>query len=332
MTINSGDNTEKNLDVHSQVQSPIFPPELQQRYERLEGWVDGFLTSSPFLPNGPILHYTSLQGCIGILKSDSIWMSSARSLNDPYEITFAHTIFQRILRHHPSPENLGDMVFNAFLRTTRTMPRWFKTFIASFSREYESPNQWTNYGDEKRGVCLVLSPELFTPAQRTTSDLPPLEQVFVDEVRYGPKAAEKVLREGLSEFYKCVPAQPDGSYSLEEFNKFALEMQKQLAKALIWISVTTKARKWRNEREIRLIINNQPNFLEEVIQIRHVNGKSVEFVSPKFKQVSGHSLYEKGSNSEIIMGKDAPDDQFKHLSTLVESLGIDVQVNRSRLA
>ncbi len=163
----------------------------------------------------------------------------------------------------------------------------------------------------------MFSPELFIPAQGTASGLRPLEQVFIDEVRYGPKAAEKVLREGLSEFYNCIHAHGDGRYSREEFSSFALEMQKQLAITLIWVSLTTKHRKWRREREIRLFINNQPEVLQEVIQIRPVNGKSVEYLSPAFKQACGRSLYEKGSILEIIVGKNAPDDQFEHLNTLV---------------
>ncbi len=82
MAINNGENTATNVDVPAQSQSPSFSPDLQQRYERMKGWVDAFPASSAFMPDGPVLHYTSLEGCIGILESDSIWMSSVQSLND----------------------------------------------------------------------------------------------------------------------------------------------------------------------------------------------------------------------------------------------------------
>jgi hypothetical protein len=47
-------------------------------------------------PSGPLYHYTTAAGCEGILRSNQLWATNPRYLNDSSELSHGQELFVRV--------------------------------------------------------------------------------------------------------------------------------------------------------------------------------------------------------------------------------------------
>jgi len=127
--------------------------------DSLEQTLDALVEAAfPSVPAGSICyHYTTMAAMRNILASQRFWLTAHEDTNDPAELVAADdaiiSIAQDLLT---SADERGKIVLAKFterysnLRVAKAVP----TYLGCFSMSRDDANQWTNYGDGGRGVCL----------------------------------------------------------------------------------------------------------------------------------------------------------------------------------
>lgn len=121
-----------------------------------------------------LYHYTSNQGCFGILKEKEIWMSDIRKSNDNREMMlfFPEVMHVIIKKYDENPFEFEIMGLEGkeAVRHLVWMTQDFieedlqngaiSNFVVSFSREPDLLSQWRGYADNAKGCCLAFDQEM----------------------------------------------------------------------------------------------------------------------------------------------------------------------------
>lgn len=145
------------------------------RYEIVDKFNSVSLADSEYL-----YHYTTLQGCLGILESKSLWASDARCLNDELELVYGiDLICDELLTKAMDGINRQTLEMEA--RNIRSYPR--SVYIASFSTDGDQLGQWRAYGgnggvniglrfgklaSKTRSVFSILAPVIYDVERQRT--------------------------------------------------------------------------------------------------------------------------------------------------------------------
>ncbi len=106
-----------------------------------------------------LYHYTSLQGLSGILRTNCLWATDYRSLNDSTELQYGTELLVEQLDAWALQAAVADAWL---LRRVADLLRthgdayfnFFETYILSFSEASDVLSQWRAYADHARGHCL----------------------------------------------------------------------------------------------------------------------------------------------------------------------------------
>ena len=112
-----------------------------------------------FCYSGPLLaHYTNLDGLIGIIESGGFWLSDHRYLNDVEEFNNGRKLTCHIIdavkcrKRHKEFKTVLEGVIN-YLNSLKENPY----FIASFSIDPDSLEQWRGYARDEKGLSIVFN-------------------------------------------------------------------------------------------------------------------------------------------------------------------------------
>jgi hypothetical protein len=145
-------------------EAEAFPPMM----ERI--WDD--LYSKHLIEKGVVesalSHYTTAQGLYNIVATGELWMSDARSTNDPTEGTWAWSLFDELLESARQKDPHGDVtpeevrLVRSILETHDTTDaklffRADRMYIGSFSKDADDMGQWRAYADDGRGFCITIA-------------------------------------------------------------------------------------------------------------------------------------------------------------------------------
>jgi hypothetical protein len=198
-------------------------------------------------PPSPLHHYTDWAGAAGIIGSQRFWATAHDCTNDLGELVTgdpAATAVATELRGQAS-DMAARTVLDTFLayhegnRVSRMIP----IYLTCFSAAGHIPEQWRDYADEGRGLCLAIkvihseSPDDRTLGRNTFS------------VDYEDQSWKTTLRDGLSRivealstFAKQWKGDPRPAYAA------ALNGMYRVA---AFTSMTAKESNWACEREWR---------------------------------------------------------------------------------
>lgn len=116
-----------------------------------------FLGADSYFCYGTLAHYTNLQGLVGIVESGGYWLSDLRFLNDAKEFEHGRELALELIdtriarpRHDPFKAVLQE------LRGALNQPIHERYFVASFSKDSDSLEQWRAYASGSDGVALVF--------------------------------------------------------------------------------------------------------------------------------------------------------------------------------
>lgn len=159
-----------------------------------------------------LYHYSSNQGCFGILDSRQIWMSDIRKSNDDNEMLLMYPqIIDEILyqyRENPFPFKYKekydiDAVYE-LLSATEDMVTYsiksgdFSSFVTSFSETPDLLSQWRGYANDGKGCCLGFSSDLLEDYCTKSNEVLQLKQVRYITAGERMKIVEQEASEILS--------------------------------------------------------------------------------------------------------------------------------------
>jgi hypothetical protein len=309
---------------------PSLPLVLHDAIGKFDRWVEKQLHSEQERNTieRPLYHYTDGRGLKGIIESGQIWFTDYRDLNDPsemvYGINLAHEVARMIAtdaddRVRLFLEAFIDMFSHANLQTT------LEFFIASFSRARNDLGQWRAYADNGRGFAIGFSERMF----RITEE-PPAEKLteFVGPVLYTEGEVRARHRSALDEavaiFFDTVNANAELVRDIAVGIPFMQQLVRQTMTLLTWNCLTSKHPAYAHEDEVRLVIMGMPTLLSSHVRTRLRGSEIVPYIAQPMP------LREPDNIVEIVVGPAAPADAERSVRTMLDSLGVDPNVDVSR--
>lgn len=106
-----------------------------------------------------VWHYTNLAGLDGILRSRTLWASSAAMLNDSTEMQHGLEVAEEVLgawqENHPGSDPEGEFLLKS-LNTASEMMRANEVMVACASTEDDDLAQWRAYSLHGQGYAIGL--------------------------------------------------------------------------------------------------------------------------------------------------------------------------------
>ena len=196
----------------------------------------------PYGVNFELHHYTSFDGALGILSSNTIRATDAARFKDSTELVHGLPVCYRAIRTIRDRRLLGFIP--PFLEGLRERFR-YRTYVSCFSTRVDIESQWSEYADRQRGFAITFD-------NLRLSDLRADPGLRLMPVEYGPTAQERRARRAVVrsiEDILAVRARPGSlDFAFTAHARFAL-----LAIELFYHCSTFKSWDYRREREWRLI-------------------------------------------------------------------------------
>jgi hypothetical protein len=107
-----------------------------------------------------IYHYTSLEGLIGIVQEDCLWLTDYSYLNDPKELVYGSDLIETAIKEmipHASCDESKDILeswqenISDWIELRESSP--IRVCLASFSSLGDDLSQWRSYGMISIGFC-----------------------------------------------------------------------------------------------------------------------------------------------------------------------------------
>jgi hypothetical protein len=297
-----------------------LPPALSTAIDRFAQWSRQQLSTEQEAERitQPLYHYTNGAGLVGILKSQRIWFTSYRNLNDPSELLYGMGVVHRLLGELRQG---CDELVEAFcarvddLFQHRKFSDTFGFYIASFSRNRDDLGQWRAYADNGRGFALGLAPHLFEAVENPN---PKATEYVVMPVVYGDSATVPRYRNAIEKAVSIVQESrqylTDKRVEIEFLRRLANEL---IAGQLIGISLTVKHAAYSHEQEVRLVMLGTQKAQQRDVKTRIRGAEVVPFMEGEIP------LRDKDGIVEIVIGPAADVSTRDAIQSLLKSFGVD---------
>lgn len=213
-------------------------------------------------------HYCSLDNFIKILKSQSIWLSHARTVDDCCEDkAFLKTIDEVVGEHFNDNPIEEQRVINMVVNEYKS--RIAYPYFACFSADGDCMSQWLRYADNARGAAIGFDISKFS--FRDLMDVPYGTQtpvVTMDEVSY--KDCDNVI-------YKLLSA---ALLSYGQTKDFEVTVNRTTA-LLNDLYVFNKNKCLADEKEIRMVYN--PDYRHLLASVNQENYFAADHLDIKFR-------------------------------------------------
>jgi hypothetical protein len=223
--------------------------EENQKYQKFVSGKAKDLGIFDFDPNTIIWHYTNGPGFLGILQSSKIYATQVSSLNDKTETKYASDLFKDAIKQ-VIEEKKDDPVANGFLQKVLEYVKddpespthgASKFFVACFSAEEDSLDQWTRYGRPNGYAIGFYARGFFREATST------IYRVIYDR-ELQKRVAKEIADATLNFFLEGLTG--DRLNSPDDWAKdFFLAWDEWVYK----LAPLAKDPKWKSEREFRLV-------------------------------------------------------------------------------
>jgi hypothetical protein len=311
----------------------LLPTELEDAIAHYNRWIDGELKKEQDANRigDTLYHYTNAAGLEGIIKSEAVWFTDYRHMNDPSEISHGIELCRDVIRlRKPGTDGRVALFLDCLADFMRldNFSRALEYFIGSFSRAADDLGQWRAYSDNGRGIAIGFAPHLF--GIEHTTDKSPDDVAFVSPVIYDLGAARQRLGTAIEQaeriFLDAANAHRDLLANKDVGIPFMQDMARAvIASPLIWNCLTSKHPAYAHEQEVRLIILGLHEKLRPYIRTRIRGADTVPYVAYKMPLQREYSI------AHIIVGPAANSDAERTVRMMLESLGIrhDIPISRS---
>lgn len=228
-----------------------------------------------FIYNGPVLaHYTNLQGMVGIVETGGFWLSDIRFLNDVEEFDngrkLARELIETLMRR-PRHRSFNSILKSAYELLGQQLQEPY--YVASFSRNPDSLEQWRAYANSTDGVALVFQ-NGFGPKGPSHFALLPLLRPTI--AIYDDLRKRRVLLNAISKF-SC-EYKKDLAAGEVFFTSNASLWAQHLVEAMSHAFLTFKHTSFQAEDEIRVVAHFSQK--EEFGGIKHRvrNGRIIPYL------------------------------------------------------
>ena len=264
--------------------------------------------------------YTSIQGLVGIVESNEIWLSDYRFVNDELEYEYGKQLALSTIEEAAASEaNTGFKRFLRRLLESIKLQSGRGTYIGSMSLSPDRLDQWKGYGNSSESICIKFAGdfELWNTGNSHPSHLKQ-QKVIYDE-----NEQMRLIR-NIIEIYK------------ENFDGFR-RMDGPFLRDLTWLIesqfILFKHREYASEDELRLTIANLDQVLKKKNPRHRVaKGMVIPYVSTKYISVDEKPPVNRLPIREIIVSPTSRPELLESVSAFVANMDYsDVQISRSSI-
>lgn len=193
-------------------------------------------------------HYTNLQGLIGIVENNELWLSDHRFVNDELEYEYGKQLSVSVISEMVnSEENSEFSVFLQRMQESIQKPSSQGVYIGSMSFSADNLNQWKGYGNSSESLCIKFEGDFELWNARNSHPTHIRQQkVIYDECE------QKELIKAIVNIFK------------EHFNEFK-QLPHPFLSDLAWLIesqfILFKHPEYASENELRLTIANLGHIL-----------------------------------------------------------------------
>lgn len=250
------------------------------------------IVDSPFAPTTNIVevwHYTNASSLLSILKSQELWASNPRSLNDKSEFIYGLDILRSIWLNPAVKSGMDDRhvkFVNEVLEKGFFEEQLQLLYIFSASKKKDSLNQWMSYSNTDGFAIALDTTQKLVPLGETDikSNRHNENQMFFSgwyEVLYGNKEIYHECRKLINFIANCVDL-------VQLTNHESKIYVARLACAGQFLRI--KHEGFADEREVRFVSSNPKN---SPLLFREANGRIIPFIKlvPAQPKISNHDQH-----------------------------------------
>lgn len=263
-----------------------------------------------------VYHYTSLEGFIGIIKSQSIWMTEFSYLNDRREVRYGMDLLIGVIQRIQRKTSRKDVKGLLSTWASQLSGSKNRVCITSFSGEGDSLSQWRAYGPVAVGLPV--------------SDLSlHVDQSRFQPIEYNQRRQRKLVETYVNHLISAFQLDVDEN----RLNRIPDVYHKH--ERLLELAVFFKDPAFRSEKEYRLAYIDYPEVLESIGMrspprlFRAARGKIIPYV-PSTEILRSKDRDFPLKISEIVLGPESDDLLEQGVCELLSEYGLaDVNVRRS---
>lgn len=294
------------MDFHA-----LFEKTFQEALKLMQG---------PFWVAKDFCHYTNLQGLIGIVENNELWLSDHRFVNDELEYEYGKQLALSTIAEMANSE--GNAEFSGFLQNlliSIQKPSGRGIYIGSMSLSPDKLDQWKGYGNSSESICIKFAGdfELWNAGNSHPTHIQQ-QAVIYDE---GEQAR---LIGAIIQIFKD---------HFDEFRQFDYPFLNNLTWLIESQFILFKHPEYASEDELRLTIANLNHILKNK-KPRHriAKGMVIPYISTKYISKDVNPPLNRLPIREIIVSPTSRPDLLESVKVFVANMGYtDVQVVGSRI-
>jgi len=297
-----------------------WPPELEAAFSsRWNEWLQSELQKQQghTTPTAPLYHYTGRDAAEGILRNERLWCFSHLHQTDRTEFSYSLGVAREIIKKICRSEDWFKKNFAVCLDDlleNNSFTDIFEFYLFSLSRHRDDAGQWDEYAQSGTGFAIGFAPSLFQPDQPKPYD-EANKNIWVARVQYGNDATGKLHRRAIERAAviasECGYANEAAIRKIKPSVYFPRIAKEVIASPLIFNCLSTKKRKYHNEKEVRYISLNLRAKYDTARKV-HDGRNYIEVELP---------LRKPGSVTEILVGPNAPAGTGNTLREFLNSQG-----------
>lgn len=251
-----------------------------------------------------LYHYTSAQSLLGIIASKELWLSEHSYLNDFSEVTDGLTTLLGLLKTKKGIEYI-DLVHSSIeqdIQLAMIGKLFYHTFVFSFSEDNDSKSQWSEYGDDYKGVCLgfdhkmildeVLHREYAINYESTTLAMDYTERGLFSKVIYDDSHKKELLEAIIDksiEVAKELPETSLGSNALK-VSKYT-EIFNEALYVILKLLPLFKNSQFASEKEHRIVLQYPIRAMQNIVaNLDHLDYRVINGVIRPYYRLRFDSL------------------------------------------
>jgi hypothetical protein len=196
-----------------------------------------------------VVHFTSSAGLEGILRSQTLWCTDIRQVNDPREGDHGMVVIRRVVArmNFSLPKQFKALIRGSLYEGLFGMKSTYTVYIVCFAAKPLSPRMWKEYADGGNGCAIVFDYKTLEEDQKDG------DAYSIFRVLYELESQMAKIRWTLSDAAKMCR---DANLKPPAWNEFWLH---EVPFTLLTCGARFKAESYRHEGEIRLYVAGGDN-------------------------------------------------------------------------
>jgi hypothetical protein len=276
--------------------------------------------------NYHLFHYTSLEALTNILKTNTLWATHCKYLNDLMELRDFERLYNKLI-------NTEDKKFNEYVKSFKEVmfkdlfeKLIEKTFIISFSKDNDIIPMWKNYG--KNGVVIEFDTSIMVNTVRFDEvnilDRDNKIQKITTVKRYGEAMYEdtqiiKIFKLSFQLFSRLSELNnPDKE------NEISNAIIEELHNLFYGAFFQKKENNFKYENEYRMAFSLEDKDVGNIENFRIKNNLVIPYIAVEFKHNGKIPI------KSITINPEQKDCMYEEsIKYLLKSYNYDIQINHS---